>query len=259
MIYHKIQHFKSLASTQDKAKELAKRGLSNVVIVADFQTKGRGRFNRKWHSAKEGLWMSILLKPNNIENISYLTFAAAIAVVDSIKKIANLNTSIKWPNDVHYLKKKLCGILTEGIFGKDNYVVVGIGLNVNQIKFPEEIRDTATSLIIIKNKEYSLTKLTKNIADKFFHLYTNYYNKHKLVTILKLWKKHCSTLNKYVIVTTKTKKIRGKAINVDGDCNLLIKLKNGNVMKITEGDINVKYYPNHYLPKYLKKTQFNPI
>ena len=82
-----VHHFKSLTSTKDKAKEFARKGLSNAVIISDVQTKGRGRFNRKWHSDKGGLWMSILLKSDNIENMQYLTFAAGISVVKSIKKI----------------------------------------------------------------------------------------------------------------------------------------------------------------------------
>src|SRR3989344_6751761 len=116
---YQIYHFTSLNSTQEKSKKLSNEGKSNVVIIADTQTAGRGRFKRKWHSAKGGLWMSILLKTENIENMQYLTFAAAVAVVKSIKKITDLNTNIKWPNDVHYKNRKLCGILTEGIFGKD--------------------------------------------------------------------------------------------------------------------------------------------
>ena len=173
-MYHKIYKFTSLASTQDKAKYFAKRGLSNVVVIADIQTKGRGRFKRKWYSEKGGLWMSILLKPNNVENLQYLTFAAAVAIVKSIKKITNLNTNIKWPNDVHYKGKKLCGILTEGIFGKDSYVVVGIGVNVNQSKFSDEVKDIATSLKIIKNKHSDIKNLMKNITENFFHSYKDY-------------------------------------------------------------------------------------
>src|SRR3989338_7594384 len=149
---YKIYRFKSLPSTQDKAKEFSRKGLSNIAVIADIQTKGRGRFKRKWHSQKGSLSMSILLKPSNIKNLQYLTFAAAISVVKSIKKSANLNTKIKWPNDVHYKGKKLCGILTEGIFGKENYAVVGIGLNVNQDKFPYDIKNTASSLKIIKKQ-----------------------------------------------------------------------------------------------------------
>ena len=134
MISYKIHHFKSLASTQEKAKEFSRKGLSDIAVIADIQTEGRGRFKRKWVSGKGGLWMSILLKPKNTENLQYLTFAAAVSVFNSIKKISNISTKIKWPNDLHYKGKKLCGILTEGIFGKDNFVVVGIGLNTNQLQ-----------------------------------------------------------------------------------------------------------------------------
>lgn len=237
---YKIYHFKSLTSTQDKAKEFAKKGLGNVVFISDIQTKGRGRFNRKWHSTKGGLWMSILLKPKNIENMRYLTFAAAIAVVKSIKKITNLNTNIKWPNDVHYKGKKLCGILTEGIFGRENYAVVGIGINVTQTEFPNEIKNIAISLKRINKKTINIEKLTKKIIDEFFILYNNY-NKNKFKIILQIWKKYCDTINKNVTVIAKTKKIYGKVIGIDKNCNLLLKLKNNKIIKIVEGDINVRY------------------
>ena len=238
---YKPYHFKSLTSTQDKAKEFAKKGLSNIVIVADAQTKSRGRFKRKWHSEKGGLWMSILLKPKNAENLQYLTFAAAVAVVKSIKKISSLKTNIKWPNDVHYKGMKLCGVLTEGIFGKDNYVIVGIGLNVNQISFREDIRKTAISLRMIKHEFLDINRLMKNIADDFFWLYNNYYIKNKSKKILNIWGKYCDTMNKNVIVTTKTKKLKGKAIGVDKHCNLLLKLENNRIIKVIEGDLNVRY------------------
>ena len=233
---YKIFHFKSLTSTQDKAKEFSKKGLSDVVIIADTQTKGRGRFKRKWHSDKNGLWMSILLKQKKIENLQYLTFAAAVAVVKSIKKITNLNTSIKWPNDVHYKGKKLCGILTEGIFGKDNYIAVGIGINVNQNKFPDDIKNIASSLKIIKKQNFSINKIAANIIDEFYTLY-NYYNDNKLKKILRIWKEYCDTINKNVTVITTTKKLKGKVIGIDKECNLLLKVKNNTVIKIIEGDV----------------------
>ena len=238
---YQIYHFKSLASTQDKAKEFAREGLFNVIIISELQTKGRGRFKRKWHSSKGGLWMSILLKPKNAGNLQYLTFAAAIAVVEAIKKNTKIKTNIKWPNDVHYKGKKLCGILTEGIFGKEDYAAVGFGLNVNQNHFPDDIKDIAASLRIIKNKKIDIDKLTKNIIKEFFKLYNNYYNKNKLKTIIQMWKRYCDTLNKNVIVTTKTKIISGKAIGVDENCNLLLKLKDNKIIKIIEGDLRVRY------------------
>lgn len=240
MLY-KTCHFKSLTSTQDKAKEFSKKGLNNIVVISDNQTKGRGRFRRKWYSNKGGLYMSILLKPTNTEHIQYLTFAAAVAVVKSIKEITNLNTKIKWPNDVHYKGKKLCGILTEGIFGNSNYVVVGIGLNANQTKFTNDIKNIATSLRVINHKNFNIEKLAKNIANEFFNFYKKQYEKNKLNNILKVWKKYCDTINKNVTVNTKTKKLRGKAIGIDKDCNLLLKLNNNRVIKIIEGNVSVRY------------------
>ena len=232
----KIHHFKLLSSTQDKAKEFARKGISGIVVVSDVQTKGKGRFKRKWHSDKGGMFFSILLKPKNAQNSQYLTFAAAIAVVNSLKKIARLNTKIKWPNDVHFNKRKLCGILTEGIFGKENYVIVGIGVNVNQDKFPIDIRGIATSLKIIKRKEFDIKKLTHYILNEFSILY-NKYNNSELKYIKKMLERHCDTINKNIIVNTKTKKIEGKAVGIDDDCSLLIKLKNGKIAKIIEGDV----------------------
>lgn len=240
MLQYKTHHFNSLTSTQDKAKEFAKRGLDNIVIVADIQTKGRGRFKRKWHSKKGGLWMSILSKLKNVENIQYLTFIAAIAVVKSIKNIANLKANIKWPNDVHYKGKKLCGILTEGRFGNENYVVVGIGLNVNQNKFSDEVKDIATSLKIIKNKDFDIKRLMKNIAENFFHLYKDYYIKNKFNEIIIKWKRFSDTMGKNVTVITRTKTLYGKAIGVDGECNLLLKSKNNEIIKVVEGDVRVR-------------------
>lgn len=238
---YQIYRFKSLTSTQDKAKEFSKKGLSNIVIISDVQTKARGRFKRKWHSSKGGLWMSILLKPRNVKDLQHLTFAAAISVVESIEKITGIKTNIKWPNDVHYKGKKLCGILTEGIFGKEYYVIVGFGLNVNQSGFPSDIKDIATSLNIINNKKIDIEKLSKSIIYNFFNLYNNYYNKNKLKNIIQMWKKYCDTLDKNVTITTRTKKIDGKAVGIDENCSLLLKLKDNKTIKIMEGDLKVKY------------------
>ena len=238
---YKLYHFSSLTSTQDKAKEFAKKRLSDAVIISDIQAKGRGRFNRKWHSSKGGLWMSILLKPDKAENLQYLTFAAAVSVAKSIKKITGISAKIKWPNDVHYKGKKLCGILTEGIFGKENYVVVGIGLNANQKIFPEDIRKIASSLRIIKNKNYNIEKLSIKIINEFFSIYDKLYNKTKLENILTMWKKYSDTLGKNVEVATRTGKFHGIAVGVDHECRLLVQSENKKIITITEGDVSVRY------------------
>ncbi len=241
MPQYKLHHFKSLTSTQDKAREFAKKGLSDVVVIADVQTKGRGRLKREWHSDRGGLWMSILLRPKNIGNLQYLTFIAAVSVAKSIKKITNLDAKIKWPNDLHYKKRKMCGILTEGIFGKTNYVSVGIGLNVNQDNFPSEVKNIATSLNIIRKNKFDINKIAKNVLREFYALYNNLYKQDKLNQIKKIWKRYCDTIGKNVIVITKNKKFKGRAVGIDENCSLLLKTKNNQIIKIIEGDIKVRY------------------
>ena len=142
---------------------------------------------------------------------------------------------------MHYKGKKLCGILTESVFGKENYIIVGIGVNINQDKLPKEIENIAVSLKIIKKKRFDITKLMKNIIDEFFYLCKNYYNESKFGTILKIWRRYSDTLNKNVVAITRKEKIYGKVIDIDKNGNLLLKLKNDKIIKIIEGDINIRY------------------
>ena len=237
-VHFKELYLKKIYSTNKKAKELARRGLSEIIIIANEQTKGKGRFNRKWLSAKGGIYLSILLKEENIEKTKYLTFIAAISVVRAIEKIAKIKTKIKWPNDVHINKKKLCGILTESILGNINYVVVGVGINVNQEKFPKEIRDIAISLKIYLKKEIDKEKILGQFLKEFILLYDKYMYK-KYNEILNLFKKNCDTIGKNVKAVTLNKEVYGKAVDVDKDCNLILMLKNSEIKKIIEGDIFV--------------------
>lgn len=184
--------------------------------------------------------MSILLKPIKTESLQLLTFAASIAVVRSIRKNAGLKANIKWPNDVHCNGKKLCGILTEGIFGIDNYVIVGIGLNANQKSFPNDIRSTAASLRGIRHRLFDIGKIRNDIIISFFDIYENYYNKNKPNKIIKIWRGYCDTIGKDVTAATRRGKISGKATGISKDGSLMVKSKNKTI-KIIEGDISIRY------------------
>ena len=116
----KFYKFGTIISTNDKAKEFSKKGVSNIVIVAEKQTKGKGRFDRKWISGLGGLYMTIVLEEKDLEKVKYLTLIAAISVAKTIIKLTNLKAKVKWPNDVLVNDKKICGILTETISGKKN-------------------------------------------------------------------------------------------------------------------------------------------
>ncbi|MBW2984200.1 biotin--[acetyl-CoA-carboxylase] ligase [Candidatus Woesearchaeota archaeon] len=227
----KVYHFGKLTSTNDKAKSYPE----GSVIVADEQTKGRGRFKRKWSSAKGGLYMSIVLNP--LDQPGYLTFIAVISLQRAIEKEFGLKTKLKWPNDVLYDDKKLCGILAESIFFDDsNKMVVGIGLNVNN-KVPISLSKKAISLKSITKKGINRGKLVKSILKEFKSLYLFYKNKN-YKKILSLWKKLSDTIGRKIKAVTQHGTYIGKAVDVDKDCSLILRLKNGSKKRIIEGDIS---------------------
>tara|TARA_Y100000310_G_C20702467_1_gene831164 strand:- start:5135 stop:5863 length:729 start_codon:yes stop_codon:yes gene_type:complete len=232
-------HFNTLSSTNDKAKILIKGGKYNIVVVAEKQKKGRGKFNRGWSSELGGLYMTIALKEDDLDNVRYLTFIAAVSVAKTIKKITKLNAQVKWPNDVLIDDKKVCGILTETITNKNNnYALIGIGVNVNQKKFGKNLIKKTTSLKLETNKNYDIKKLSKAIIKEFNSLYKYYTNK-KYTEIIKIWKKYSHTLGRKIRAKTLSGTYVGEAVDVDSDCNLMLKLSNGKLKKIVEGDIFV--------------------
>jgi len=234
----KFYNFKTLSSTNDKARELAKNRKYNLIVTAEKQKRGRGRFGRKWSSGLGGLYMTVLLKEESLDNVRYLTFIAGVSVAKTIKKFTNLNAKVKWPNDVLINNKKICGILTETVTGKENYALVGIGVNVNQEKFSKSITNIATSLKIDTNKNFNIKNISKTIIKNFDSLY-KYYNGKKYNKIISLWKKYSHTLGKKIRAETLSGNFIGKAVDVDYNCNLILRLNDGKLKKIVEGDIFV--------------------
>jgi len=234
----KVYKFKTLSSTNDKARYFVAKSQNNLVVIAERQKKGRGRFDRKWSSELGGLYMTILLKEQNLENIKYLTFIAAVSVAKTIKKISKLNSKVKWPNDVMVNDKKICGILTETVSRNEKYALIGIGVNINQKKFSKNIANEATSLKIETNKNYNINKIIEIIINNFNSLY-KYYNNENYNKIINIWKIYSHTLGKSIKVKTLSGSYIGKAVDIDENCNLILRLNNGGIKKIIEGDIFV--------------------
>lgn len=240
VIGKKIYYFKCLSSTQDFAKKIAEKEKEGTVVIADKQTKGRGRHNRMWFSPKGGVYLSIILKPDMpIQDVSKLTLLSCVAISNTIEKQANIKTSIKWPNDVLIKDKKIAGILTEGNIqnNKLNFTVVGIGINLNnKIKLKERILYPATSIREEINKEIEKEKFIENLLFDFDKMYT-YFKKNNFSKVIKIWKNKTSTLGNYVTVLQGNKKITGLAIDIDEDGFLILKDKKSNIVKVITGDI----------------------
>jgi BirA family biotin operon repressor/biotin-[acetyl-CoA-carboxylase] ligase len=164
----RIKKFSKIDSTQNLVLELAKKGERPwLVVVAKEQTGGRGRGKNFWYSPLGGLYFSILLPPFLFENLQLLTNLAAFFVAKVVFEEWGEKIFIKFPNDLYFQNKKIGGILTENVIcGKEYYSVLGIGLNTNIKKFPEDLKGKATSLYLATGKKIDNEKILKKILDE---------------------------------------------------------------------------------------------
>lgn len=241
IIGRKVIYLQEIDSTNEFAKKIAHQEGEGTVIVADIQTKGKGRKLRAWSSPKGGLWMSIILKPNVYpKHITKLVFISALAVVETLADFG-IEGKIKWPNDVLVDGKKICGILSEGKYSKSGveYVILGLGINVNN-KLPEELKDTATFMREVLGFEVPLIEVFKKLLSKLDNWYLKYL-KGDYMEILNKWKMHSATIGKRVRIITDKGEMIGIAIDIDEDGALILKQNDGVLKKIYYGDVSLRF------------------
>ena len=195
IIGRKIYYFDKIDSTQNFALELAQKPHENgSVVIAERQTQGRGRLNRKWVSPKGGIWMSILLRPNfEPSYTSLFPMATSLALAVSIEKTLKIKTELKWPNDITIKGKKIAGILIDASIesNKIDYLVIGIGINFKI--------NPGTITKSIKQRNYGITTLVKKdqkgspvelIQQFLLELWPRHFGKPRLRPIRKfyLWR-----------------------------------------------------------------------
>jgi BirA family transcriptional regulator, biotin operon repressor / biotin---[acetyl-CoA-carboxylase] ligase len=244
-IGQEIVFFRKTESTNKEAKKLADNGAGEgMLIVAEEQSKGRGRLNRSWISSPyENILMSLVLRPAlPPSKIFPLTMITSIAIVKAIEKTTGLKTKIKWPNDIYYNNKKLAGILTElnANRNKINYAIVGIGLNVNfdPDKYPE-IKEIATSLCEETGKTISRNKLLQTILIEIEEEY-NLLKKGKINGIRKEWNKYSLVTGKPVIVFSEGYSEEGIAESIAEDGSLILMKSDGEKKNILCGDVSLR-------------------
>lgn len=239
-----IHYFNSIDSTNSKAKEIALEEKEGTVLIAEEQTEGKGRMGRSWVSPKgKGIWMSIILKPN-VEpmKVPKLTLVGAAAVYKALENMG-IKAQIKWPNDVLIDGKKICGILTEmsGELNMVNYVIMGIGINVNldEGDFPEELKDKATSLKISTGKEISRKELTANILNEFEKLYLKFKEEDNIEEVLKISRENSILLGEEVRIIRGNNIKIGKAIDINDNGELVVEVGD-KVEKIISGEVSLR-------------------
>jgi BirA family biotin operon repressor/biotin-[acetyl-CoA-carboxylase] ligase len=240
-----IYYFPELKSTNIRAKEKALHGAEGIsegtLIVAERQSAGKGRLGREWFSPVGGIWFSVILYPQlSPSYISRITLMTAVAVVKAIKICTQIKSQIKWPNDILINEKKVCGILTEMSAELDiiNWVVVGIGINVNidLREFPEDIQENTISLKETSGKEISRVKLAQTFLQEF-EKYYEILKRREFPFILKEWKLYSHTLGKKIRVDIGERIITGEAVDINEEGSLILKKEDGELVEIISGTI----------------------
>lgn len=237
-----VLHFETIDSTNDYAKKIGNELRDGSVIISEEQTKGKGRLGRVWESkAGEGIWMSIILKPNIIPNKApFITLIAGASIVKALN-ILGVDAKIKWPNDITINNKKLSGILTElsAEIERVNYIVVGIGMNVKDTDFEEELKDKATSLYK-ENYNVSRIDIVKEILCQFEKLYLDYIEKDDKKEVLDICRQYSAIINKEIYVIKNDQKELVDCIGINEEGNLIIKNKDGNLEEIMSGEVSIR-------------------
>lgn len=244
-IGREIHNFEKLSSTNTTAKEQAEKGAKEgTTIIAETQTSGKGRLDRRWVSPRGGVWLSIILRPRIApEDALKITLTTAVAVARILRRLYNVAAEIKWPNDILIDNKKICGILTEAkLKGKTiKFIVVGIGINANFFAqvLPKDLRATATTLKEVLGKNVDREKLVAALLKEFEDCYKLFVER-KFEKLLSEWRSMTGFLGKEVEITSFEEKVRGVAVGIDENGALIIELKNDERRKVLSGDVTVR-------------------
>lgn len=239
-----IIYYPSVQSTNLVARSLAgENAAEGTVIIAEEQTEGRGRRGRRWISPRgKGLWFSLILRPNDtsLAAAAPVTLAVAAALARVLRRETGLKVTLKWPNDLLVEGKKICGILTElkGELDRVEYLILGIGLNVNQsgADFPPGLRLRAGSLALAAGRVFDRTALFLSLLEPLREACTLFF-KEGFSYFRDTWIGHNSTLGQEITVAWPGGSLCGTALDLDENGELILQDQAGRVHRINYGEI----------------------
>ena len=233
---YKIIHFPSIDSTNAYLKENYEEIDDFTFVSTDYQSNGKGRNEREWFAnEKENLLFSLLIKNEEIiKDGSFISLVAAVSVAQVLEQYGLSHVEIKWPNDIYVNDKKMVGILLEGRV--PDYLVIGVGINVNQKIFVGEYRKEPTSMFLELNREINIDKLKEDVYDTLFNNLTHYSSQKDL--LLKYFKNHDYLLNKEVNYVFDNNIHSGIAKGIDEKFNIIIESNDGE-QHISSGEISL--------------------
>jgi BirA family biotin operon repressor/biotin-[acetyl-CoA-carboxylase] ligase len=235
----RVYYFDEISSTMDIANQLGIKGApEGTVVVAESQTKGRGRLGRHWISVKyKGIYFSLILRPVMLPTqVSILTLLSAVSICEGVQEVTGLEPRIKWPNDILLGNKKLGGILTELVAEMDEikFAIIGVGLNVNNTKL--SLPAGSVSLREHRMETVNRLELLQEILRSFEVNYLALQERGNR-TIIDKWRQYALTLGQRVRITCLNQQIEGEVQDIDDDGALLVRRDSGFTEKVLSGDV----------------------
>lgn len=234
----KINVYFAIDSTNNEAKRHSHEGLKYALYISETQTAGRGRLGRSFYSPENtGIYMSLVYKVDMtaIENPMLITLKAAMAVCEAIEELTGLRLGVKWVNDIYLENRKICGILAEGIpnieTGIPDYVVVGIGINVNTTEFPEDIKNKAASIGVSCDRN----RMVAEIINKLLPLYKNMCD----TSFMDEYRKKSIVIGKKVEFEHDNQVMHGIATGIADSGALIVKTKEDMEYSISSGIVEM--------------------
>ena len=224
-----IFHYDEISSTNDIALERSRNAEDRFVVYADTQTAGRGRRGRTWYSPRGNLYFSVCL-PYSLPQCGTLVMLCSLSLLQTIKTFCpTADVQLKWPNDVLLNNAKISGMLLEK--GENDYMIVGIGVNITQSPDQSQILYPAISLA-----EADVRVNCKDFLDTFLKIFDKNIDIDDIASVRRQWLHYAKDLNKSVVVRQEKSEIKGIFIGIDENANLLLNTENG-LQKILVGDV----------------------
>lgn len=241
----KVVYIDEVDSTNIYAKRLAEEKDSHgTLVAAGRQTQGKGRRGREWDSPEgTGIWMSLILKPAiKPSQASMITLVAGLSVCKTTKKLYGIKSLIKWPNDIVIGGKKICGILTEisTEFDYIHHLVVGIGINVSTMEFPEELKEKATSIKKECNISIHRSEFIAAIMKEFEFNYNIFMETCDLSGLEKEYNEYLVNKNREVVIIETRQQYEGTALGINKDGELLVRTRDGREKNVLSGEVSVR-------------------
>ena len=240
-----VRYFQEITSTNQYAKKIGEEGApQGTLVIADEQTRGKGRFGRVWATPPgTAVAMTLLLRPKlPPERISMVTLVMGLAVAKACRELYDLPVGIKWPNDVVIDGRKICGILTEmsAEMYAVNFIVIGVGINTNIMEFPDELKETATSLKLVLGYEINRAELIAKVMELFERYYEMFEADGNLSGMVEDYQELLVNKGRMVRVLEPGNEYTGTALGINPEGELLVASEDGTVKVVYAGEVSVR-------------------